>query len=106
MAVKQRLEQVSGVASVITRDSREGFEAFEVHGLENYSVRPEMARAIVQSGWSLTELRPVGESLEEIFLELTKSESKALSPGDVKAIEANATEVKESDVKERNPVAQ
>jgi len=38
-------------------------------------VRPELARVIVQSGWNLTELRPVGESLEEIFLELTKSET-------------------------------
>jgi hypothetical protein len=32
----------------------------------------------VQSGWNLTELRPVGESLEEIFLELTKSETPAV----------------------------
>jgi ABC-2 type transport system ATP-binding protein len=101
LAVKQRLEQVSGVASVITRDSRDGFEAFEVHGLENYSVRPELARAIVQSGWGLTELRAVGESLEEIFLELTKSETKGSSPDDVKAIEGNVTEVKEG-----NAVAQ
>ena len=35
----------------------------------------ELARVIVQSGWNLTELRSVGESLEEIFLELTKSET-------------------------------
>jgi ABC-2 type transport system ATP-binding protein len=75
--VKQRLEQVAGVASVESRDTRDGLAAFEVHSLENYSVRPELARAIVQAGWNLTELRPVGESLEEIFLELTKSETAA-----------------------------
>jgi ABC-2 type transport system ATP-binding protein len=73
--VRQRLEQVPGVASVVSRDSRDGLESFEVHSLENSSVRPELARAIVQSGWNLTELRSVGESLEEIFLELTKSET-------------------------------
>jgi ABC-2 type transport system ATP-binding protein len=73
-AVKQRLEQVTGVASVISRDSRDGTLAFEIQGLENYFVRPELARAIVQAGWNLTEMRVVGESLEEIFLELTKSE--------------------------------
>jgi ABC-2 type transport system ATP-binding protein len=73
--IKQRLEQVAGVASVESRDTREGLEAFEVHSLENHSVRPELARAIVQAGWNLNELRPVGESLEEIFLELTKSET-------------------------------
>src|ERR1700691_86211 len=72
--IKQCLEKVPGVASVESRDTRDGLEAFEVHSLENYSVRPELARAIVQAGWNLTELRPVGESLEEIFLELTKSE--------------------------------
>jgi ABC-2 type transport system ATP-binding protein len=65
------------VASVESRDTRDGLAAFEVHSLENYSVRPELARAIVQAGWNLTELRPVGESLEEIFLELTKSETAA-----------------------------
>ena len=75
--IKQRLEQVRGVASVESRDTREGLEAFEVHSLENYALRPELARAIVQAGWNLNELRPVGESLEEIFLELTKSETSA-----------------------------
>jgi ABC-2 type transport system ATP-binding protein len=74
--IKQCLEKVAGVASVESRDTRDGL-AFEVHSLENYFVRAELARAIVQSGWNLTELRPVGESLEEIFLELTKSETPA-----------------------------
>jgi ABC-2 type transport system ATP-binding protein len=75
--VKQRLEQVPGVASVESRDSSDTLVSFEVHSMENYAVRPELARAIVQAGWNLTELRPVGESLEEIFLELTKSETAA-----------------------------
>src|SRR5579863_8981171 len=75
--VKQRLEQVTGVARVVSRDSRDGGLAFEIEGLENYKVRPDLARAVVQSGWNLTELRTVGESLEEIFLELTKSEQAA-----------------------------
>jgi hypothetical protein len=52
-------------------------EVFEVQGLEHAVVRPELARAVVQAGWNLTELRPIGESLEEIFLELTKSEAPA-----------------------------
>jgi ABC-2 type transport system ATP-binding protein len=82
-AVRQRLEQVPGVASVVSRDSRDGLEAFEVNALENYSVRPEVARAVVLGGWDLVELRSVGESLEEIFLELTKSEA----PKDTKEAE-------------------
>ncbi len=80
--VKQSLEKIAGVASVQSRESRDGLAAFEVHSLENYFVRPELARAVVQSGWDLTELRPVGESLEEIFLELTKSETSASNDKD------------------------
>jgi len=78
--VRQRLEEVAGVARVLSRDSRDGTVAFEVEGLENYFLRPELARAVVQSGWNLVELKAVGESLEEIFLELTRSERKAAAP--------------------------
>jgi ABC-2 type transport system ATP-binding protein len=88
--VKQRLEQVAGVASVEYRDSKDTLAAFEVRSLENYSVRPELARAIVQSGWNLTELRPVAESLEEIFLELTKSETPASNKDNAKEEETVA----------------
>jgi len=81
-AVKSKLEEVAGVARVITRDSREGTAAFEVEGMENYFVRPDLARAVVQSGWNLVELKAVGESLEEIFLDLTRAERKAeAAPG-------------------------
>ena len=34
-------------------------------------IRPEVARTIVKAGYELIEFRPVGLSLEEIFLELT-----------------------------------
>jgi ABC-2 type transport system ATP-binding protein len=73
-AVRSKLEQVTGVASVVAREGREGLVSFEVHGLEKQEVRPDLARAIVNAGWNLTEMRTIGESLEEIFLELTKSE--------------------------------
>jgi ABC-2 type transport system ATP-binding protein len=94
-AVKQKLEQVTGVASVVSRDSRDGTVAYEVQGLENYAVRPDLARAVVQAGWNLTELRAIGESLEEIFLELTRSE-------EVK----EPTKEQSNEVTEGNPVAQ
>lgn len=96
-AVKQRLEQVSGVARVLSRETRDSSVAFEIEGLENYALRPELARAVVQAGWNLTELRAVGQSLEEIFLELTKSEEAAPA----------AEEAKETaEIKEGNAVAQ
>jgi ABC-2 type transport system ATP-binding protein len=74
LQVRQRLETVGGVAKVTSADASDGSVAFEVEALDQYSVRPELARAIVQSGWDLTELHSIGQSLEEIFLDLTRSE--------------------------------
>jgi len=76
LKVRQQLEQVAGVARVVSRDSKSGHAAFEVESLEGASIRPDLARTIVHAGWHLTELRTVGESLEEIFLELTRAEKK------------------------------
>jgi ABC-2 type transport system ATP-binding protein len=39
-------------------------------------VRPLVARTVVQAGYDLLELRPIGMSLEEIFLELTRDNTK------------------------------
>jgi ABC-2 type transport system ATP-binding protein len=38
-------------------------------------IRPEVAKAVVKSGHDLLELRPIGMSLEEIFLELTRDDA-------------------------------
>ena len=37
-------------------------------------VRPQVARAVVNAGFDLLELRPLGVSLEEIFMQLTRDE--------------------------------
>ncbi|HUN05158.1 MAG TPA: ABC transporter ATP-binding protein [Aggregatilineales bacterium] len=43
--------------------------------------RPAVARAIVENGWELIELRPLAVNLEEIFLELTRqAESASAEP--------------------------
>jgi ABC-2 type transport system ATP-binding protein len=39
-------------------------------------LRPEVARTVIKEGYDLLELRPVGMSLEEIFLELTGADAK------------------------------
>ena len=74
--VRQKIEQVRGVARVVAHSTDAGSIALEVDGLENALLRPELARAVVQSGWNLLEMRSNSASLEEIFLELTKSEAK------------------------------
>jgi ABC-2 type transport system ATP-binding protein len=69
--VQQQLEQVSGVSRVLPREARDGRLAFEVESLQGRHVRADLARAVVHAGWNLNELRAVGLSLEDIFLQLT-----------------------------------
>jgi ABC-2 type transport system ATP-binding protein len=40
-------------------------------------VRPEVAKAIINADFDLLEMRPVGMSLEEIFLELTREDTNS-----------------------------
>ena len=56
----------------------EGFkdaETVEFEFSSGQDVRPQVAKAVVQAGYELIEMRPVGMSLEEIFLELTQDNS-------------------------------
>ncbi|MGD0499781.1 MAG: ATP-binding cassette domain-containing protein [Bryobacteraceae bacterium] len=73
--VQQGLEQVPGVSRVVMKDSRDGRLSFEVESLQGRHIRAELARSVVHAGWNLTELRPVGLSLEDIFLQLTGGEN-------------------------------
>ena len=69
--VQTRLEKIAGVSRVLHKESKDARNHFEVESLQGRSVRAELARAVVESGWNLTELRPIGLSLEEVFLQLT-----------------------------------
>jgi ABC-2 type transport system ATP-binding protein len=66
-----KLQRVGGVNLVEPRDSSDGRVTLEVHSEKEKDVRAELARAVVESGWKLYELRTSGMSLEEIFLKLT-----------------------------------
>jgi ABC-2 type transport system ATP-binding protein len=59
-------------------------------------VRPEVARKIVSSGFDLLELKPLGLSLEEIFLELTKEQTPQLEDD-----EAGEEDISETDEEEK-----
>jgi ABC-2 type transport system ATP-binding protein len=72
--VQQRLAQVSGVGRVLCRQQVDSRVIFEVESQKGRLVRGDLARAVVESGWDLNELRPSAMSLEEIFLQLTGSE--------------------------------
>ena len=79
--VQQRLEQVSGVSRVMMKEPKDGRLIFEIESLSGRSIRADLARSVVNAGWNLNELRPVGLSLEDIFLQLTGTESKGEQDG-------------------------
>jgi len=78
-SVHERLEKVAGVSRVIARDAKDARARFTVESQQGSHVRPELAKAVIESGWQLNELHGMGLSLEEIFLELTASKSEAVS---------------------------
>ena len=66
------IKQVKGVRSVETKEDG----AVEFEFASGKDLRPEVAKQVIKSGYDLLELRPLGMSLEEIFLELTGSDNK------------------------------
>jgi ABC-2 type transport system ATP-binding protein len=68
------LQAVPGVRAVSVADQYETLTGYEVEAEVNRDVRREVARAVVDRGWGLVELRPTRMSLEEIFLQLTTEE--------------------------------
>jgi len=75
--VQHKLEQVPGVSRVLCKDQVDVRAVFEVESKKGSFVRGDLARAVVQSGWDLNELRPAAMSLEEVFLQLTGTQSAA-----------------------------
>ena len=68
----EKVKKVKGAQDV--RSLPDG--AVEYQFMPAQDVRPEVAKAVIQSGYELLEMRAVGMSLEEIFLEVTKEEEK------------------------------
>jgi ABC-2 type transport system ATP-binding protein len=70
--------KVKGVQSV--QPKSEGLVEFQF--APGNDVRPQVAKAVVGAGFELLEMRPMGMSLEEIFLELTRGETNGPAAGD------------------------
>ncbi len=72
--IEARLRSVQGVTQVSKSNGHGGRSAWEVQTGNDPAIRTALARAVVEAGWGLYEIRSVGLSLEEIFLKLTASE--------------------------------
>ena len=70
------LSALPGVSKVTAADRHETFTGYEVEAEANRDVRTDVARAVVQQGLGLLELRPTRITLEEIFLQLTTEDLK------------------------------
>jgi ABC-2 type transport system ATP-binding protein len=64
------LSKSTGVLKV--GESKDG--GLEIEVAPGKDIRPDLARSVVGAGYDLLEMRPVGMSLEDIFLELTREE--------------------------------
>ena len=73
-SVQERLERVAGVGRVVFKEKKQAAATFEVESLKDKFVRGDLARAVVEAGWDLNELRTAAVSLEEVFLQLTGEE--------------------------------
>jgi gliding motility-associated transport system ATP-binding protein len=79
--VESALSQVPGVTRVAIAERRVGILGVEVESQHGLDVRRDLARAVVNQGWGLLEMRPLRLSLEEIFLHLTTEEVEASTAG-------------------------
>ncbi len=82
----QLLASVQGVASVDSVGAANGKETTViVETKPETDVRPELARAVIEKGWDLMELRPLEVSLEDVFIDLVTEENQDPDVGKVEA---------------------
>ena len=75
-ALEQQVARVAGVSRVTFQEPRHNHLCAEVESAGSRPIRSDLARAIVEAGWELHELRASAMSLEEIFLQLTREEAE------------------------------
>lgn len=71
--VEQHLSELSGVANI----QKVKVGQFEFETVPGTDPRPDVARKLVNAGYDLLEMHPIGVSLEDIFLQLTRDEPSA-----------------------------
>ena len=79
-ALEDALRAVAGVVQVRLHSAHGGVSVLEAEAEAGRDVRAELAAAVVQKGYGLLGLAPVGMSLEEIFLHLTTTDAAEAAP--------------------------
>ncbi len=76
-AIRPVLSRVNGVAGIELLDGDERRLQYRIDVAGSREVRHELARAVVNGGWNLLEVRLETATLEDIFLQLTTTEETA-----------------------------
>ncbi len=77
--VEAQLRKLKGVSKVAwQKELSHHVSSYIIDSALNMDIRRELTSMIVNQGWGLLELRPVGMSLEEIFLHLTMDEGEGI----------------------------
>jgi ABC-2 type transport system ATP-binding protein len=72
---RELVELLTGVQGVVNVQPTEAEGQVEIASAPGRDIRPLVARRVVEAGLDLLEMRPVGISLEDIFLQLTREEA-------------------------------
>ena len=85
------IKDIPGVLNIIATPDG----TVEVECPPGDDIRPIIARKVIQAGYSLLELKAVGLSLEDIFMQLTREEPEPPSTDDSEAdvIDAAAADI-------------
>jgi ABC-2 type transport system ATP-binding protein len=86
--IAAKLRAISKVQEVELAPAADGHVRLLVDCAVGADVRAELAAAVVNGGWGLYQLRNVGMSLEEVFLQLTTQEEAA--PAEAPELEMEA----------------
>ena len=81
METHELLDLLKKVPGVTRAEPGESEGVVELASAPGRDIRPQVARRVVEGGFDLLEMRPVGISLEEIFLELTREETSSEGEG-------------------------
>ncbi len=68
---------VGGIAGGAAGGNDKSFVTAALKQLEGYDVREEVARTVIQNGWSLREIRLEHATLEEFFVQVTANQAVA-----------------------------
>jgi ABC-2 type transport system ATP-binding protein len=87
--IDRLISAVPGVAKVSLREDG----LVDIETTPGQDPRPQVASAVVGAGYSLLEMRQIGMSLEDIFLQLTREDPQPPSTDDAAPQDEDASEV-------------